>query len=70
MNISENLKKLRKEKGLSQRKLAVKAKLYYAIICKIEQGRSKDPVASTLVKLADALCVSLDELVGYKALKK
>jgi transcriptional regulator with XRE-family HTH domain len=58
------LKVLRKNKGWSQQKLAEKAGLSYVTITKIEQGRAKEPTIQTMVKLADALGVSLDEMVG------
>ena len=58
------LKALRKKKTWSQQKLAEAAGLSYVTITKIEQGRAKEPTLPTLVKLADALDVSLDDLVG------
>ena len=58
------VKKLRAKKGWSQQKLAEAASLSYATITKLEQGRAKEPAIHTLVKLADALDVTLDELVG------
>ena len=64
MNIGKNIQEVRKKKGLSQRKLAKKAGLYYAIICKLEQNWSKEPTIQTIVKIADALDMSIDELIG------
>ncbi len=59
----KNLKKLRKQKGWSQEKLAREAGISYQTLIKIEQGRIKNPKLETLIKLAKALNVSLDELI-------
>lgn len=64
--ISESLKKYRAKLGLSQDALARKADLPYSTMIKLESGNRKDPRLSTLIKLADALEVSLDKLVGRK----
>ncbi|MBL0058519.1 MAG: helix-turn-helix transcriptional regulator [Elusimicrobia bacterium] len=58
------MKRLRKERGWTQQKLAEKAGMSYVIITKIEQGVSKEPTILSMIKLANALGVSLDELVG------
>ncbi len=70
MNISNNLKKLRKERGWTQKQLAKKANVYYAMIFKIEQNFSKEPTIQTVAKIADALNVSVDMLIGRKFPKK
>lgn len=59
-----NLKKLRKQKGWSQEKLAREAGISYQTLIKIEQGRIKNPKLETLIKLAKALGVSIDKLIG------
>ena len=64
--LSENIKKLREKKGWTQQDLAYHTKLSYNTISKIEQGASQKPIMQTLIKLADALNVSLDDLVGRK----
>ena len=61
-----NIKKLREQKKLSQDKLARLADIPYNTLVKIESGRSNNPTFSTLSKLADALGVSIDELVGRR----
>jgi len=63
---SKKLKQLRKEAGWSQQKLAEKAGLSYNVITKIEQGAAKNPNIKTMIKLANAFEISLDELVGRK----
>jgi len=57
---------LRKKAGWSQQKLAEKAGLSYNMITKIEQGVAKQPTIQTVIKIADAFNISLDELVGRK----
>ena len=58
-----NLAKLRKQKGWSQEKLAVESGISYNTIIKLERGGIKNPKIETVVKLADALKVSIDELI-------
>lgn len=58
-----NLAKLRKEKGWSQEKLAQESKISYNTLIKIERNGIKNPKIETIVKLANALNVKLDELV-------
>jgi transcriptional regulator with XRE-family HTH domain len=62
----KRLKQLRKKSGWSQQKLAEKASLSYNVITKIEQGAAKNPNIQTMIKLADAFQISLDDLVGRK----
>lgn len=64
--IAQRLKQLRNKAGWSQQKLAEKAGLSYNVITKIEQGAAKMPTIQTMIKLADAFGVSLDELVGRR----
>ncbi|MDD5079748.1 MAG: helix-turn-helix transcriptional regulator [Candidatus Omnitrophica bacterium] len=62
--LSKRLKDLRKEAGWSQQKLAEKAGLSFNVITKIEQGAAKSPSIHTIIKLADALSISIDDLLG------
>jgi transcriptional regulator with XRE-family HTH domain len=62
--LAKNLKKLRKQKKLSQEKLARLVNISYNTISKIEAGKAKNPTFETLLKLADIFEVSIDELVG------
>ena len=64
--LSKNLRKLRKQKGLSQDRLAKLADVANNTIIKIEQGENMNPTLDTLKKMAKALGVSLDELTGYQ----
>jgi transcriptional regulator with XRE-family HTH domain len=54
---------MRKEKGLTQEGLARKADISYHTLVKLESGGIKNPKIDTVVKLAEALDISLDELV-------
>lgn len=62
--IAKRLKELRKKSGWSQQKLAEKAGLSYNTITKIEQGAATKPTIQTMIKIADAFKISIDELVG------
>lgn len=62
----KNLVKLRKQKSWSQEKLAVESGISYNTIIKIERGGIENPKIGTVIKLANTLEVSLDELVGRK----
>jgi len=64
--LEQRIKQLRKKSGWSQQKLAEKARLSYTVITKIEQGVAKRPSIQTMMKLADAFEISIDELVGRK----
>jgi len=64
--LAKNLKKLRKQKKLSQEKLARLVDISYNTVSKIEAGKAKNPTFETLSKLADVFGVSIDELVGRK----
>ena len=63
-SILDNIKKIRKNKGWSQERLAREADISYQTLIKIEQNRVKNPKLKTLIKLANALEVTLDELVN------
>jgi XRE family transcriptional regulator, regulator of sulfur utilization len=62
--VGKSLRRLRTARGWTQRRLSEKSGVSYVVVTKVEQGLTKDPAMSTLVKLADALGVSLDKLVG------
>ena len=58
-----NLKKLRKEKGISQLKLAMDLNMTQNTISRYETGE-REPGINELIKLADYFDVSIDYLVG------
>ena len=61
--IGKNLKKLRKQKGLSQDRLSKLADISYNTVIKLESGGITNPTIETLQKMAKALGVSVDELI-------
>ena len=64
--LAKRVKEFRNQKGWSQQKLAEKTELSFNTITKIEQGVGDSPTLKTLLKLADAFDIGLDELVGRK----
>lgn len=63
MTIKEQLKKIREEKGLSRKEVSEKAGIPYTTYVKYETGE-REPVVSSLIKLADFYQTTLDHLVG------
>ena len=63
-NLSNNIKKLREAKGLSQEKLARLADVANNTLIKMESGENQNPTLVTLKKVAKALAVSVDDLIG------
>lgn len=61
--LNENIKKIRKSKGLSQEELAIKLNVVRQTVSKWENGLSV-PDASMLIMLADELDVTVNELLG------
>jgi len=59
----KNLKGYRSKKGWSQEKLAREAGVSYQAVIKIERGYTKSPRLETIIKIAQALGVSLDDLI-------
>lgn len=66
---SENLKTLRKQKGMSQETLAQQLHVVWQTISKWEKGLSV-PDAENLTRIADFLEVSVSELLGAKIEEK
>jgi len=61
--IGKNIKKLRKQKGLSQDRLSKLADISYNTVIKLESGGIINPSIDTVQKLAKALDVSVDALL-------
>lgn len=61
--LSNNLKKIRKEKNIGIRELDKISDVSHTIIINIESGKSKNSTINTVKKLAKALDVRIDELV-------
>jgi transcriptional regulator with XRE-family HTH domain len=60
----KNIKALREKKGWTQEKLAHEAGISYQTLIKIEHGGIKNPRLETIIKLSNALNISLDDLVN------
>lgn len=57
------LRQWRERRGLSLRKLGALSGVHYVSLVKLEAGRL-DPQLSTLLKLCEALHITLNQLVG------
>jgi len=57
------VKKQRERKGFTQEGLARKAEITYSSLLKIENGATKDPRILGMKKIADALGLTVDELI-------
>ncbi|MCL0083123.1 helix-turn-helix domain-containing protein [Thermodesulfovibrionales bacterium] len=64
--LTRNIKKYREKLGLSQDQLARKAGIPYSTYIKIEAGYTLNPSIQAVVNIAQALCVSIDDLLGLK----
>ncbi|MBO1264446.1 helix-turn-helix transcriptional regulator [Proteiniclasticum sp. SCR006] len=62
--MKENLKKFRKQRGLTQRELAELTGVSTGYIQMIELGKKNNPSIDLIQKLADALYVQVNELLG------
>lgn len=61
--MTNNLKKLRKEAGLTQISLQMKTGIEQALLSKFENG-DRIPPTETLITLADFYNVSMDYIMG------
>jgi transcriptional regulator with XRE-family HTH domain len=61
--LGRRLLQLRQRHSLTQARLARAAGLSAAVVASVEQGQRADPRFSTVIKLARALGVSVDDLV-------
>ena len=69
ITLGQSIRAIRKKRGLTQQQLAEKTGLQQSLIARWESD-SHTPTTALLVCVADALEVSLDELVGRKILSK
>ncbi len=63
-NLANNIIRLRKQKSLSQEKLARLSDVANNTIIKMESGENDNPTLETLRKVAKALDVSVDKLIS------
>jgi transcriptional regulator with XRE-family HTH domain len=61
--LKDNVKRFRKEKKLSQEELAKEAGITYTTLAKIESGNNTNPTVKTIQKIAQALDVTIDDLM-------
>ena len=61
-SLSDNIRKLRQKKGISQDRLSKEADLALNTVVKIETGESPNPTVETLEKIAKALEVNVGDL--------
>lgn len=62
--LSNKIEQLRKEKGYTFAKLSELTRISTGRLCDLATGKRNNPTMDTLIKLADALDVTLDELLG------
>ena len=63
MSISNNLKKIRAEKGYSLERVARLADLSLSTVIKVADGTNQNPTIDTLKKIAKALEIGVDDLI-------
>ena len=63
-NLPKTIKKLRESKNLSQEKIARLAGVSNNTIVNIEAGKQLNPTIETLIKIAKALEVDVNELIN------
>jgi len=61
--ISKNLRKYREKIGLSQDQLARRANIPYSTYLKIESGYTPNPSVQTILNIAEALNIKVDDLI-------
>jgi transcriptional regulator with XRE-family HTH domain len=66
VNLGKRLKELRNKYKITQDKLAKKADIPFSTLAKIEAGYTPNPSMETLIKIADAFGIGIDELLGRK----
>ncbi len=64
IGLGKRLQAARKKVGLTQQSLCQKANISYSTLAKIERGAIKSPSIFTIQHLAQALGISLDNLMG------
>ena len=61
---TESFKRIKKEKGINNYEIHKRSGVLESTLSEFERGKHTDLRISTLIKIADALDVTLDELVG------
>lgn len=66
INLSKRIKELRRKFKVTQDKLSKKADIPFSTLAKLEAGYITNPSMATLIKIADAFGVCIDELLGRR----
>lgn len=61
---TESFKRIKKEKGINNYEIHKRSGVLESTLSEFERGKHTDLRISTLIKIADAMDVTLDELVG------
>ncbi|MGM0365212.1 MAG: helix-turn-helix domain-containing protein [Actinomycetota bacterium] len=61
--LGTNIKNYRQKKGISQDRLAKLADITLTTLVKIETGNNNNPTIKTLTRIADALNVTVNDLL-------
>lgn len=69
-NLGTRIKEIREQKHISIYELASKSGLSDSYLGRLESGQRKDPSISTVIKIADALNISIEEIIEKKDLYK
>lgn len=62
-NLGTRIKKIRESKHMSINELANKSGLSDSYLGRLENGQRRDPSISTVIKMADALNISVEEII-------
>lgn len=62
MNLGENIKRIRIQKGFNQKQLAIKSNISQSYLCDIEKGRFNGSIV-VLKSIANSLQVELSEIL-------
>ena len=65
IQLAQNISRMRRERGMTQEKLAEALGVTFAAVSKWERGAAT-PELSTIMELADLFSVSVDALLGYQ----
>ena len=63
-HIGEIIQELRRKNDMTQEELALKSGVSYTTLIKIERGSVQNPTVMTIKKIADALGVTVDIILG------
>lgn len=62
-HIGDNIRRIRRDAGLGQQELAERCGISKSQISRLESGEQKNPQIQTVIAIATAMGVSLDEIV-------